>query len=154
MRVTNCIPLGCSLLLPVGTVNYVETLKAIKGPDRVSIVPGDGRKSFKTKDRANKKTAPAAVSQLKSAVKEREMAHRMLAGGRAGSGGGGKRSKLVKSNSDPGTGSSCGSRADHDADGFESLDAWFSLHHGDHAETIDTSDISSVLTDGTVIRFC
>jgi hypothetical protein len=28
MRVTNDIPLGCSLLLPVGTVNPVQTLKA------------------------------------------------------------------------------------------------------------------------------
>jgi hypothetical protein len=28
MRVTNTIPLGCSLLLPVGTVNSVQTLKA------------------------------------------------------------------------------------------------------------------------------
>jgi hypothetical protein len=28
MRVTNGIPLGCPLLLPVGAVNYVETLKA------------------------------------------------------------------------------------------------------------------------------
>jgi hypothetical protein len=28
MRVTNDIPLGCSLLLPVGTVNCVQTLKA------------------------------------------------------------------------------------------------------------------------------
>jgi serine/threonine protein kinase len=27
MRVTNGIPLGCPLLLPVGTVNCVETLK-------------------------------------------------------------------------------------------------------------------------------
>jgi hypothetical protein len=27
-RVTNGIPLGCSLLLPVGTVNCVQTLKA------------------------------------------------------------------------------------------------------------------------------
>jgi hypothetical protein len=29
MRVTNGIPLGCPLLLPAGTANYVETLKAI-----------------------------------------------------------------------------------------------------------------------------
>jgi hypothetical protein len=28
MRVTNSLPLGCSLLLPVGTVNSVQTLKA------------------------------------------------------------------------------------------------------------------------------
>jgi hypothetical protein len=28
MRVTNGIPLGCSLLFPVGTVNSVQTLKA------------------------------------------------------------------------------------------------------------------------------
>jgi hypothetical protein len=28
MRVTNDIPLGCPLLLPVGTVTYVETQKA------------------------------------------------------------------------------------------------------------------------------
>jgi hypothetical protein len=28
MRATNAIPLGCSLLLPVGTVNCVQTLKA------------------------------------------------------------------------------------------------------------------------------
>jgi hypothetical protein len=27
MRVANDIPLGCPLILPVGTVNYVETLK-------------------------------------------------------------------------------------------------------------------------------
>ena len=29
MRVTNGIPLGCQLLLPVGTVNSVETLKVL-----------------------------------------------------------------------------------------------------------------------------
>jgi hypothetical protein len=28
MRVTNAIPLGCSLLLPVGTAYHVQTLKA------------------------------------------------------------------------------------------------------------------------------
>jgi hypothetical protein len=28
MRGTNAIPLGCSLLSPVGTVNSIETLKA------------------------------------------------------------------------------------------------------------------------------
>jgi hypothetical protein len=28
MRVTNCIPLGCSLVLPVDTANCVQTLKA------------------------------------------------------------------------------------------------------------------------------
>jgi hypothetical protein len=27
MRVINGIPLGCPLLLPVGTVNYIQTLK-------------------------------------------------------------------------------------------------------------------------------
>jgi hypothetical protein len=30
MRVTNDIPLGCSLLLPVGTVNFVQTLKGCR----------------------------------------------------------------------------------------------------------------------------
>jgi hypothetical protein len=30
MRETNGIPLGCSLILPVGTVNPVQTLKAVK----------------------------------------------------------------------------------------------------------------------------
>jgi hypothetical protein len=30
MRVPNSMPLGCSLLLPVDTVNFVETLKALK----------------------------------------------------------------------------------------------------------------------------
>jgi hypothetical protein len=29
MRLTNGIPLGCSLLLPVGTVNSVQTRKAL-----------------------------------------------------------------------------------------------------------------------------
>jgi hypothetical protein len=33
MRVTNDIPLGCSLLLPVGTVNCVQTLKVMWGFD-------------------------------------------------------------------------------------------------------------------------
>jgi chorismate synthase len=37
MRVTNGIPLGCSLLLPVGTVNCVETLKAKLGHAMMSI---------------------------------------------------------------------------------------------------------------------
>jgi hypothetical protein len=35
MRVTNAIPLGCSLLLPVGTVNSVQTLKAALEKDVV-----------------------------------------------------------------------------------------------------------------------
>jgi hypothetical protein len=30
MRVTNITPLGCSLVLPVGTVNCFQTLKAIQ----------------------------------------------------------------------------------------------------------------------------
>jgi len=29
MHVANGVPLGCSLLLPVGTVNFVQTLKAV-----------------------------------------------------------------------------------------------------------------------------
>jgi beta-fructofuranosidase len=35
MRVTNGNPLGCPLVLPVGTVNSVQTLKAWQGEDKV-----------------------------------------------------------------------------------------------------------------------
>jgi hypothetical protein len=44
MRATNAIPLGCSRLLPVGTVNCAQTLKAtmLMGPfwDSTSTVAG------------------------------------------------------------------------------------------------------------------
>jgi hypothetical protein len=40
MRVTNGIPLGCSLLLPVDTVNSVQTLKAAqREPQGSSLQP-------------------------------------------------------------------------------------------------------------------
>jgi hypothetical protein len=43
MRVTNDIPLGCSVLLPVHTVNRVQTLKdrdRVHGNERVKGVEG------------------------------------------------------------------------------------------------------------------
>jgi hypothetical protein len=49
MRVTNLIPFGCSLLLPVDTVNYIQTLKAWLSPRSTTplivkcVIPGGSK---------------------------------------------------------------------------------------------------------------
>jgi hypothetical protein len=45
-RVTNGIPLGCSLLLPVGTVNHVETLQDLRSSELPKILIGHTRNSW------------------------------------------------------------------------------------------------------------
>jgi hypothetical protein len=55
-RVTNGIPLGCSLLLPVDTVNFVQTLKARRSR------PGCGRGSRQRRLRAVRSSIPATCT--------------------------------------------------------------------------------------------
>jgi hypothetical protein len=43
MRVTNDIPLGCALLLPVDTVNCVQTLKDRRWLKLILVLPGSDR---------------------------------------------------------------------------------------------------------------
>jgi hypothetical protein len=60
MRATNGIPLRCSLLLPVGTVNCVDSLKGYYVP-RVRLIKEQALDTITFKEATNTEHGPAAT---------------------------------------------------------------------------------------------
>jgi hypothetical protein len=100
MRVTNGIPLGCSLLLPVDAVNCVQTLKAYAAA--VKLAPAQGQVRFEYAMAMLRRGAAGDVDVVQSELAEavrvmpelQPHAEQLLAqisggGGGAGGGGGG-----------------------------------------------------------------
>jgi hypothetical protein len=80
MRVTNATPLGCSLLLPGGTVNSVQTLKVHKSPKKwmVQQLPPRGNRGHNLSGMSTNMVAAERAAQ-KAAVHAAINGHKQVA---------------------------------------------------------------------------